>query len=66
MLRENETNLKVRLQAVGCVYEIEITKPEGFKRTAEGVTVVCDGQTLADTKVPVFTDGQTHKVEVKF
>ncbi|MCR5060312.1 MAG: glycosyl transferase [Saccharofermentans sp.] len=66
MLRENETHLKVRLQAVGCVYEIEISKPEGFKRTAEGVTVVCDGQTLADTKVPVFTDGQTHKVEVKF
>jgi len=66
LLRENETSLKVRLQAVGAVYEIEISKPEGFKRTKEGVTVICDGQAVAGTSVPVFTDGATHKVEVKF
>ena len=66
LLRENETSMKVRLQAVGAVYEISITKPEGFKRTAEGVKVFCDGAELPDTKVPNFTDGAVHKVEVKF
>ena len=66
LLRENETSMKVRLQAVGAIYEISITKPEGFKRTAEGVKVFCDGAELPDTKVPNFTDGAVHKVEVKF
>ena len=66
LLRKNETSLKVRLQAVGAVYELEITKPEGFKRTAEGVTVICDGAPVEGTSVPVFTDGAVHKIEVKF
>ena len=66
LLRENETTMKVRLQAVGAVYEIEISKPEGFKRTKEGVTVLCDGKEVTGTSVPVFTDGGVHKVEVRF
>ena len=58
--------MKVRLQAVGAVYEIKISKPEGFKRTKEGVTVICDGKEVTGTSVPVFTDGGVHKVEVRF
>ena len=66
LLRESETNFNVTVNSGLAVYEITVSKPEGFKRTAEGVVVTCDGQTLADTKVPVFTDGKAHKVEVKF
>lgn len=66
LLRKEETNFNVTVNSGLAVYDITVSKPAGFKRTAEGVKVTCDGQALADAKVPVFTDGKTHKVEVQF
>ena len=66
LLREDDTHLDVTVNNGLAVYEISIDKPLGFKRTNEGVKVTCDGNALPDTKVPVFTDGGTHKVEVVF
>ena len=66
LLRKEETNFNVTVNSGLAVYDINVSKPAGFKRTAEGVKVTCDGQALADAKVPVFTDGKTHKVEVQF
>ena len=66
LLRKTDTSLKVSVNSGAAIYDIEITKPEGFYRTYEGVTVICDGETLPDTTVPLFADGAVHKVEVKF
>ena len=66
LLRESDTGLNVTVNSGLAIYDISISKPEGFRRTNEGVKVSCDGQALPDCKVPVFTDGGTHKVEVIF
>lgn len=66
LLRSEETFLNVTVNSGKAIYDIEITKPATFKRTKNGCKVFCDGKELSDTKVPVFADGATHKVEVKF
>jgi len=66
LLRPEETALEVTVTTMKCSYDIHVTKPEGFKRTKEGVEISCDGKVLADTKVPVFDDGAVHVVDVKF
>lgn len=66
LLREGDTSLNVTVNSGAAIYDITITKPEGFKRTKEGVSVSVDGAKIDGTKVPVFTDGATHKVEVAF
>ena len=66
LLRESDTGLNVTVNSGLAVYDISISKPEGFRRTNEGVKVFCDGNELPDCKVPIFTDGASHKVEVKF
>jgi len=66
LLRESDTSLNVTVNSGVAVYDITITKPEGFMRTKEGVSVSVDGAKIQGTKVPVFTDGATHKVEVAF
>ena len=66
LLRKSDTHLDVTVNSGLAVYEISIEKPQGFKRTNEGVRVSCDGNLLADTKVPVYADGKTHRVEVIF
>jgi len=66
LLRSGETSLNVTVNSGVAVYDINVTKPEGFKRTKEGVKLTCDGETLAGTTVPVFADGKVHKVVVSF
>ncbi len=66
LLRTDDTFLNVTVNSGKAIYDIEITKPATFKRTKNGCKVFCDGAELVDTKVPVFADGATHKVEVKF
>ena len=66
LLRDDDTELNVTVNSGVAVYDINITKPQGFRRTNEGVKVFCDGSELPDCRVPIFTDGGTHKVEVKF
>ncbi|MEI8198843.1 MAG: glycosyl transferase [Eubacteriales bacterium] len=64
ILRGNDTGEDITVNTGKAVYHIVVTKPEGFRRTREGVTVVCDGQTVPGVSVPVFTDGMTHEVQV--
>ncbi len=66
LLRTDDTFLNVTVNSGKAIYDIEITKPATFVRTKNGCKVFCDGKELPDTKVPVFADGATHKVEVKF
>ncbi len=66
LLREDDTNLSVTVNSGLAIYEISISKPQGFRRTNEGVKVFCDDQELPDTRVPIFTDNGTHKVKVVF
>ncbi len=66
LLRKDDTSLKVKVNSGVAEYEIDITKPQGFSRAKDGVKVFCDGKELPDTKVPVFTDGKVHNIEVKF
>lgn len=66
LLRTTDTSLNVTVNSGVAVYDITITKPEGFCRTKEGVKVCVDGAPIEGTSVPVFTDGAVHKVEVAF
>ncbi len=64
LLRNEETSLEVRVEGAKAGYDIRITKPEGFRRSKEGIKLVVDGSPAEGTKVPVFTDGNTHSVEI--
>ena len=66
LLRKGDTSLTVKVNSGVAEYEIDITKPQGFFRAKDGVKVFCDGNELPDTKVPVFSDGKVHKIDVKF
>ncbi|MCR4689054.1 MAG: glycosyl transferase [Saccharofermentans sp.] len=66
LLRKSETSLEVKVSGAKAKYDIKITKPEGFVRSREGVKLVVDGKAQDDTKVPVFTDGMSHSVEINF
>jgi cellobiose phosphorylase len=46
----------------GATYEIEVRNPEGVCRGVREITV--DGEPLAGDVLPVFGDGQVHRVEV--
>ncbi|RMD80732.1 MAG: glycosyl transferase family 36, partial [Chloroflexi bacterium] len=52
----------VRRSFRGAVYEIEVLNPQHVSRGV--ATVEVDGQPLAGNVVPVFADGQTHRVRV--
>ncbi|MBO4242598.1 MAG: glycosyl transferase [Clostridiales bacterium] len=66
LLRNDETSLEVTVNSGLAIYDIKVTKPRGFFRSKDGVKVFCDGDELSDTKVPVFTDGKVHNVEVRY
>ena len=66
LLREEETGLSVNIKAVGCEYGIKIRKPEGFRRTKSGAKIKVDGKEIDSFRVPQFTDGKLHEVEVDF
>ncbi len=66
LLRARETDLNVKVNSGVAVYDIHISKPEGFCRAKEGVALTVDGNKIDGTAVPVFSDGAVHKVEVKF
>jgi hypothetical protein len=46
------------------VYHIVVSKPQGFRRTKDGVAIVCDGQPVPGVRVPIFKDGMVHEVKV--
>jgi len=64
VLRTSDTGEELTVNTGKAVYHIVVTKPDGFVRTKEGVSIVCDGQPLSGIRVPVFKDGITHEVKV--
>ncbi len=66
LLRTSDTSLKVKVNSGVAEYDIHISKPEGFFRSKEGIALTVDGNAIDGTAVPVFSDGASHKVEVKF
>jgi hypothetical protein len=64
ILRSADTGEDITVNTGKAVYHITVSKPKGFKRTKDGVTVVCDGQPVSGVRVPVFSDGKTHDVQV--
>jgi len=64
ILRGKDTGEDITVNTGKAVYHIVVTKPEGFRRTREGVAVCCDGQPVPGVQVPVFEDGMTHEVLV--
>ena len=66
ILRKSDTKLDVKVSISGTVYDIHITKPEGFIRAQDGIKVKLDGADVEGTLLPVATDGKTHQVEIGF
>ena len=66
VLRQSETKLDVKVSISGTVYDIHISKPEGFNRAKEGISVKLDGAAVEGTLLPVASDGKTHEVEIAF
>lgn len=66
LLRDEETSLNVSIKSVSAGYNIHITKPEGFRRANEGVSIKVDGEKIEGTRIPVFADGKVHDINVDF
>ena len=66
ILRKEDKDIRVEITTERCSYKIHINKSEGFRRTAEGVDIECDGNKIEGTEIPVFEDGKVHLVEVAF
>ena len=66
ILRQTDRKLDVKVSISGTAYDINITKPEGFIRAQDGISVTLDGEKVEGTLLPVLTDGKTHKVEISF
>lgn len=65
LMRKDDTSLEVNVNNGKAEYHIIITKPQGFRRTKNGVKVTCDGAVVESTKMPSFTDGKVHEVRVE-
>ena len=48
------------------LYHITVDKPQGFRRTKDGVSISVDGAPIEGVRVPIFSDGKVHEVQVKF
>ena len=66
ILRTGEKALSYALNTGKALYEVTITKGEGFKRISDGATVIFDGQKLKSNCVPIMTDGREHSVNIAF
>ena len=54
--------VSIRREYRGAVYRIEIQNPSGLETGT--LTVVVDGKPLGGNILPVFSDGQEHRVTV--
>ena len=52
----------VKREFRGATYEITVANPNGVSKGIDSIAV--DGQPLNDNLLPVFGDGQAHKVQV--
>ncbi len=67
IMREKDTSLAYTLNTGKATYSIKITKPEGFRRIADGsVEITVDGSKLDGNLLPIFEDNKEHKVVVNF
>ena len=66
ILRAEDTAEDLMVSSGKANYHITVKKPEGFVRTKEGVSIKVDGEPIDGVRVPIFTDGNTHEVEVTF
>ena len=64
ILRSEDTGEDITVNTGKAIYHITVSKTKGFRRTRDGVSVVCDGQAVSGIRIPVFSDGKTHNVEV--
>ena len=64
ILRQEDVGEDITVNTGKASYHIVVTKPEGFRRTKESVSVICDGQPVSGVRIPIFTDGRTHEVQV--
>jgi len=64
VLRISDRGEDITVNTGNAVYHIVVSKPLGFRRTKDGVTIICDGQPVPGVRVPIFTDGMVHEVEV--
>ena len=65
LLRKSDTSLKVTVNSGKAIYNIDIVKPEGFRRTKNGFKVTLDGQSYETSKLPLFDDGKTHELKME-
>ncbi|MBR5975672.1 MAG: glycosyl transferase [Clostridiales bacterium] len=66
ILRAEDTAEDILVSSGKALYHITVSKPEGFKRTKDGVSITVDGAPIEGARVPIFTDGATHEVAVTF
>ena len=66
ILRVEDTSEDIMVSSGKALYHITVSKPEGFRRTKDGVSITVDGAAIEGARVPIFSDGKTHEVHVKF
>ena len=64
LLRSSDTGEDITVNTGSAVYHIVVSKPQGFRRTKDGVAILCDGQPVPGVHVPIFKDGMVHEVKV--
>jgi len=65
ILRLTDTGEDITVNTGKASYHITVSKGDGFRRTKDGVSIVCDGKSVDGVRVPIFTDGRTHEVLVR-
>ncbi len=67
VLRPEQTDVTLHVNMGRAQCRISITKPVGFRRVKDGnVTILLDGKPLSGCRVPLYTDGKLHEVEIHF
>lgn len=65
ILRPEDNGCEYTVNTGKASYHVIVRKPGGFRRSKEQVTMLCDGVAVTGTKVPIFSDGKTHEVEIQ-
>ncbi|MDF2877350.1 MAG: glycosyltransferase 36, partial [Clostridia bacterium] len=67
ILRNQSVEVHYDLRFFDAVYEIHITKPEGFYRIKDGQYIIeLDGVTIEENSIKLINDHQRHQVKMRF
>ena len=66
ILRPDDTAEDILVSSGKAKYHITVDKPQGFRRTKDGVSISVDGAPIEGVRVPIFSDGAVHEVKVTF